>query len=191
MDASSKDKLKNQLTYADYKKWEIAEGGRFEFIHGEAYTIPSPGERHQAILMELSAQIHCFSRGKPFKVYPAPFDVRLFYKDDESDDTVVQPDITVICDNKKLGSEGCRGVPDLVIEILAPSNTDPEMARKLKLYKEAQVQEYWVVDPAKKKLTAHNFKNGIIKSISYGSNETVSTSILPGLEINLGQVFSG
>ena len=151
----------------------------------------SPSERHQAILKELSSQIHVFLRDKPCKVYPAPFDVRLFYEEDESDDTVVQPDIMVICDEKKLGPEGCRGAPDLVIEILSPSNTAIEMERKLKLYREAQVREYWVVDPVNSGLSVYFFTDGAIKGSIYGSVDTVQVATLPGLEINLGSVFTG
>ena len=179
------------FTYADYKEWELAEGERFELIRGEAFAMSSPNERHQAILMELSAQIHNFLRGKPCKVYPAPFDVRLFYEEDESDDTVVQPDIMVICDEKKLGPEGCRGAPDLIVEILSPSNTAVEMERKLKLYREAKVREYWVVDPVNSGLTVYSFTDGIIKGYTYGSADVVPVSVLPGLEISLEQAFAG
>ena len=190
MGALPKEKDDRVFTYTDYKEWELAEGERFELIHGEAFAMSSPNERHQAILMELSSQIHVFLRDKPCKVYPAPFDVRLFYEEDESDDTVVQPDIMVICDEKKLGSEGCRGAPDLVIEILSPSNTAIEMERKLKLYREAQVEEYWVVDPVNKGLTVYHFPDGVIKGNSYKNTDTVPVSVLPGLEISLEQVFA-
>ncbi|MDR2489925.1 MAG: Uma2 family endonuclease, partial [Spirochaetaceae bacterium] len=80
-------------TYADYKAWELAPGERYEIIYGEAYAMAAPNINHQAMLTELLRQIANYLRGKPCKVYPAPFDVRLFYEEDESDDTVVQPDI--------------------------------------------------------------------------------------------------
>jgi Uma2 family endonuclease len=140
--------------------------------------------------MELSSQFHNFLRGKPCRVYPAPFDVRLFYEEDESDDTVVQPDITVICDETKRGYEGCRGAPDLVIEILSPSNSAIEMERKLKLYLEAGVQEYWVVDPENKGLTVYHFSKGSIITKTYKCADTVPVGVLPGLEIDLKQAFA-
>jgi Uma2 family endonuclease len=90
-------------TYADYKAWELAPGERYEIIYGEAYAMSAPNTRHQAMLTELLRQLANYLWGKPCKVYPAPFDVRLFYAGDESDDTVVQPDISVICDEKKRG----------------------------------------------------------------------------------------
>jgi Uma2 family endonuclease len=83
-------------TYADYKDWELKPRERYEIIHGEAYAMSAPNAQHQSMLTELLKQIAVFLTGKPCKVYPAPFDVRLFYEEDESDDTVVQPDISVI-----------------------------------------------------------------------------------------------
>ncbi|MCL2763014.1 MAG: Uma2 family endonuclease [Treponema sp.] len=178
------------FTYADYKEWELAEGERFELIDGVAYAMAAPNSRHQEILMELSSQFHVYLRGKTCKVFPAPYDVRLFYAKDESDDTVVQPDISVVCDEKKRGDEGCRGAPDMVIEILSPSNTAIEMERKLKLYQEAGVREYWVVDPENKGLTVYHFQNGAILFYTYKNTATVPVGIFPELHITLEQVFA-
>jgi len=177
-------------TYADYKAWELAEGERFELIYGEAYAMSAPNTRHQLILGEIFSQFHNYLRGKACKVFPAPLDVRLFYKENESDDTVVQPDITVVCDEKKIGKEGCRGAPDLVIEILSPSNTAIEMERKLKLYQDAGVREYWIVDPENMGLTVYRFEEGAILLFTYKKDTTVSVGIFPDLKISLEQVFA-
>jgi Uma2 family endonuclease len=178
------------FTYADYKQWELDPGERWELIYGEAFAISGPNEQHQSILMELSSQFHNFLRGKPCKVYPAPFDVRLFYEEDESDDTVVQPDIVIICDEKKRGTEGCRGAPDLAVEILSPSNTAIEMQRKFKLYRKAGVREYWVVDTEHKELTVHCFRDGKIITDTFESADTVPVTIFPGFSISLERVFA-
>ncbi|GBU28921.1 hypothetical protein R84B8_02483 [Treponema sp. R8-4-B8] len=183
-------KENQHFTYADYKEWDLAEGERFEVIYGEAYAMAAPNIRHQEILMELSSQFHVYLRGKPCRVYPAPFDVRLFYKENESDDTVVQPDITVICDEKKRGYEGCRGAPDLVIEILSPTNTAIEMERKLKLYQDAGVREYWIVDPENNGVTVYRFQEGAILTYLYKSADKVPVAIFPDLNIALEQVFA-
>jgi Uma2 family endonuclease len=123
-------------------------------------------------------------------VYPAPFDVRLFYEEDDSDDTVVQPDISVICDKKKLGHEGCRGAPDLVIEILSPSNTAIELERKFKVYRKAGVKEYWIIDPENNGLTVYHFRKKTITADTYGASDTVSVALFPGLDIPLETVFA-
>jgi len=191
MGALPQEKEERFYTYADYKEWELDEGERFELINGEAYAMSAPNARHQEILGELFSQFHNYLRGKPCKVYPAPFDVRLYYEEDESDDTVVQPDITVICDEKKRGYEGCRGAPDLVIEILSPSNTAIEMERKLKLYQEAGVREYWIVDPENNRVTVYRFQTGVIQTCFYKSADTVPVGIFPDLNVTLEQVFAG
>jgi len=177
-------------TYADYKEWELAEGERFEIIYGEAYAMSAPNTYHQSILMELAKQIAVYLSGKPCKVFPAPFDVRLFYADDESDDTVVQPDITIICDRKKIGPEGGRGAPDFVAEILSPSNTAIEMERKFHLYREAGVREYWVLDTEHKSLHVYNFKNNAIFPRTYKSTDRAKVEIFDDLEIDLEPVFA-
>jgi Uma2 family endonuclease len=176
------------LTYSNYKELKPAEGERFEVIRGKAFAVVAPNAEHQAVLDALFNQFYDFLDDKLFGVYPAPYDVRLFYKEDESDDTVVQPDIAVVCDEKKRGQEGCRGAPDLVVEILSPLNTAIEMERKLNLYREAGVREYWVIDPENKSLTVYCFREtGSV--YAYKSSATVPVAILPGLNIELEKVF--
>jgi hypothetical protein len=86
------------------------------------------------------------------KVYFAPFDVRL-PEYDEADDfvnTVVQPDISVICNKDKLDDKGCRGAPDLIMEILSPSTASRDLQIKKNLYEKHGVKEYWIVHPGDK-----------------------------------------
>jgi Uma2 family endonuclease len=155
-------------TYADYKGWQLKEGERYEIVHGVAYAMSAPSDAHQAALGELFRQIATYLRGKPCKARPAPYDVRLFYQEDESDTTVVQPDISVICDAAIRGSEGCRGAPDWIIEVLSPSTTADDYVRKFNLYLEAGVREYWIVSPEKKAVYVYLFKDGAAeKHFSY------------------------
>jgi Uma2 family endonuclease len=177
-------------TYADYKAWELKPGERYEIIYGDAYAMSAPNARHQEMLMELSKQFAVFLTGKPCKVYAAPYDVRLFYEEDESDDTVVQPDLTVVCDRKKRGREGCLGAPDFVAEILSPSNTAIEMQRKFNAYRDAGVREYWVLDYEHKKLTVYLFDGEAAISRTYGENEAAPVAVLDGLSIELNPVFA-
>jgi len=109
-------------TYADYKDWELKPGERYEIIYGEAYAMSAPNAYHQTILTELLKQIAVFLTGRECKVYPAPYDVRLFYEEDPdgedvgSDDTVVQPDISVVCDGENDRPE-LAALPGLCIEL--------------------------------------------------------------------------
>ncbi|MDR2521036.1 MAG: Uma2 family endonuclease [Spirochaetaceae bacterium] len=179
-------------TYAGYKAWELLPGERYEIIDGEAYAMAAPNTYHQAILTELLRQMANYFAGKSCRVYPAPFDVRLFYAADESDDTVVQPDISVVCDEEKRGKEGCRGAPDFVAEILSPSNTAIEMQTKFDLYRRAGVREYWVLDGDHKRLHAYRFEGGKIAAFaSYGADESAPVGIFPALTIALPPVFAG
>jgi Uma2 family endonuclease len=178
------------LTYRDYKNWELNPGERYELIDGVAYAMAGPNDRHQAIVAALTAQFFNFMQGGPCKVRPAPYDVRLFYQKDGTDDTVVQPDLSVICDEAKRGSEGCRGAPDLAVEILSPSNTAIELSRKFDLYLSAGVREYWVINPDEKKLHAHCFEGGQITTRIFGEADTANAEIFPGLEIDLRVVFA-
>jgi Uma2 family endonuclease len=178
------------FTYADYKDWDLAIGARFELIYGEAYALAAPNVYHQSILGELFRQFANYLTDKPCKVFPAPFDVRLFYEEDESDDTVVQPDISIVCDKNKLGKEGCRGAPDFVAEILSPTNTAIEMQQKFELYREAGIREYWILDPEHKTLHAYHLRDGWIFPRTYRASDTAIVEIFPGRSIKLESVFA-
>ena len=182
--------LDKYYTYADYKEWDLAEGERYELIYGEACAMSRTNTYHQLILGELSRQIAVYLTGKPCKVFTARFIVRLFYAEDDSDDTVVQPDITIICDKNKIGPEGGRGAPDLVVEILSPANTAIEMERKFQLYREAGVREYWVLDPEHKTLHIYDFKNDAIFPRTYNATASAKVGIFADLEIALEPVFA-
>jgi Uma2 family endonuclease len=188
--ASKLNGEKRSFTYADYKAWELHEGERFELIGGKAYAMSAPSDFHQAISGEIFRQIANYLHGKPCKARPAPYDVRLFYAEDESDDTVVQPDISVICDEKKRGPEGCRGAPDLVVEVLSPSNTADEYVRKFNLYMEAGVREYWIVSPESKTVQSFVLQNGAYMGTVYDSGAVLPSSVLEGLSVTLRDVFA-
>jgi Uma2 family endonuclease len=177
-------------TYADYKEWELKPGERFELINGTAYAMAGAGTRHQAISMVLSAKLFNYFEGKICRPFAAPFDVRLFYEDDDSDDTVVQPDLVVVCDPEKLGKEGCRGAPDLVIEILSPSNSVIEMHRKLFLYESAGVMEYWVINPEEKVIEVYRQDGEHFQQSMLRTGDVLRPEKFPSLEIPVESVFA-
>src|SRR4051812_44591789 len=121
--------------YADYLKWNFEE--RVELIKGKLYRMsPAPGSYHQTISIDISSQLWNFLKGKKCRVYAAPFDVRLPKNsiDDKEIFTVVQPDISVVCDLTKIDGKGCIGAPDIVVEILSPSNNEKELNNKYEIY---------------------------------------------------------
>ena len=168
-------------TYNDYLKWEGPE--RCQLINGEVFMMASPSVEHQAMLMELSMQFGNWHRGKPCQVFAGPLDVRLFPENDFSDDTVVQPDLLVVCDRNKLGKGSVNGPPDLIVEIVSPSNTNHEMFLKFQNYLESGVREYWVIDPKTKKIQVHIYQSGHYLSTIYKENARIPVTVLPGLDI--------
>lgn len=152
---------RDHFTYGDYSRWP--EGERWELIDGEAYNMcPAPTRTHQKLVLEIAAQVHAFLREGTCEVYVAPFDVRLPKADeaDEQVDTVVQPDIAVICDPGKLDDAGCRGDPDWIVEVLSPRTAARDQREKRDAYERAGVQEYWLVHPTDRTLMVYRLVDG-------------------------------
>ena len=104
---------------------------------------------------------------------------------------MLQPDFCVICDKSKLNYRGCIGAPDLVIEILSPGNTIMELLHKYKVYEESGVKEYWVVSQSDQSILIYTL-NDLWKfqlSKLFTLSEKVSSSVLPGFELSLDEVF--
>ncbi|WP_295882112.1 Uma2 family endonuclease [uncultured Thiohalocapsa sp.] len=143
-------------TYGDYVNWP--EDVRYELIDGVAYLMaPAPTLEHQDIAGEIFRQLANTLLEKPCRVYIAPVDVRL-PKADEADeliDTVVQPDVLVVCDRGKLDRRGVRGGPDLVVEVLSPSTASHDHVKKRHVYERAGVREYWLVHPGDRMVTIY------------------------------------
>ena len=186
------EKKENIYTYADYLTWD--EDERIELIDGEAVMMAPPSTSHQLISMELSRQLANFLEGKKCLAIPAPFAVRLFEREGDppaSVRTVVEPDISVICDRSKLDAHGCKGAPDMVIEILSPSNRRHDRLVKLDLYQRAGVREYWIVDPENQTVRVMLLENGILLTREvYGQGDIARVSVLEGCFIDLHKVFA-
>ena len=174
-----------RYTYADYCEWDDDE--RWELIDGIPYAMAAPLIPHQRVSGKIYYQIHHFLRGKTCEVFHAPTDVRL--NADTRDDTVVQPDLLVVCDKSKLDKKGVVGAPDMVVEILSPSSQTHDMVRKYSLYLKSNVREYWLVDPESKTVVVHTLEDGNYVGKSYGETETVPVSVLEGCSIDLAEVF--
>jgi Uma2 family endonuclease len=188
--------LKTQplYTYADYLAWDDEE--RWEIINGVVYDMsPAPTTRHQLILVELIAQIYFWlnQANKTCKAFIAPFDVRFpegIKRHDKIID-VVQPDLVVICDRRKIDENGCHGAPDFIIEILSPYTAQKDKEVKLKLYEKNNVNEYWLIEPTLNTVTVyllqHSGRYG--KPIHHTTQGMVEVQSLAGLFINLDLVF--
>ncbi|MCL2852088.1 MAG: Uma2 family endonuclease [Defluviitaleaceae bacterium] len=178
--------LNKKYTYDDYASWD--NDTRWELIDGAPYAMGSPTSDHQSISMSLGSQFYNHLKGKTCRVFAAALDVRLNF--DKGDDTVVQPDIVVICDRNKIDKRSCLGAPDLVVEILSPATARIDKVKKFNKYMEAGVKEYWVVDPDTSSVQVHVLKEKYYVTNAYDDTDTVSVSVLPGCEINLAEVFN-
>lgn len=180
-----------RYTYADYLEWD--ENERIELIYGTPVMMAPPSRRHQEISGELYRQLANFLEGKKCRVYAAPFGVRLFEGAEdrpEDVDTVVEPDVTVVCDHSKLDDQGCKGAPELVIEILSPSTQRHDRLTKLNLYQRAGVGEYWIVNPEDRTVQVMLLKDGYLLPVEdYGREDIAKVNILEDCTIDLSKVF--
>jgi Uma2 family endonuclease len=184
--------LTKTYTYADYLKWTFDE--RLELIKGKIFKMsPAPGSLHQIISATVGNELYNYLKGKPCKVLSAPFDVRLIRRSINDKDiiTVVQPDISVICDPAKIDDKGCLGAPDIVIEILSPGNNKKELQNKFEVYEEAGVLEYWIIHPIEKTFLKYELIEGrfqALRPLTIG--DKVTTRILPGFTLCLDELFA-
>lgn len=184
---------KPRFTFANVLAWD--ENERAEIINGEVFLMATPSRIHQGIVAELTRQFGNYLEGKRCKVYPAPFGVRLFERDGDSPedvDTMVEPDISVVCDRNKLDKHGCKGAPDLIVEVLSPSTQRHDRFVKLALYQRAGVREYWIVEPETQTVQVMlQDANGVLQLHEvYGFGDIARVNVLDGCFIDLGKVFS-
>ena len=143
-----------------------------------------PSRQHQEISIEVSGAIKDYIRSHKgtCKVYTAPFAVYL----DESTNTYVEPDISVICDKNKLNDEGCKGAPDWIIEIVSPGSRRMDYYTKLFKYRTAGVKEYWIVDQSKNRITVYSFVESSMNEFSFSN--CVKVGIFEDLSIDFSQI---
>lgn len=180
-----------RYSFADLLDWE--GDTRYELYDGQPVALASPSNVHQLISGELFRQLANYLLDKSCKVYSAPFDVRLFEEKGDSPedvDTVVQPDLMVVCDKSKVDRRGVHGAPDLVVEILSDSTRRIDRLTKFSLYRRAGVREYWIVDPEAQTVAVHLLEEGQYGSPDfYTANAVVPVSILEDCKVELSRVF--
>lgn len=178
-------------TYADYLSWDIEE--MVELIKGKVFrAAAAPRRVHQEIYGKVFNSFYNYLIGQPCKAYGAPFDVRLPVKSKKHKDidTVVQPDICVVCDIEKLDDLGCVGAPDLIVEILSPGNNRKELRNKYEVYEESGVKEYWIIHPNEQTLMVNFLDNGTyISSRLYTVGDIVESRAITGFKLDLDNVF--
>ncbi|PRY86523.1 Uma2 family endonuclease [Mongoliibacter ruber] len=178
-------------TYADYLTWQMDE--MVELIKGKIFKqTAAPRSIHQRVSGIVFNSLFNFLKGRKCEVFAAPFDVRLPLnsKKNEDIDTVVQPDICVVCDPEKIDELGCVGAPDLVIEILSPGNNKKELQNKYEVYEESGIKEYWVIHPNECTLIINTLINGKYQaSRIFTHGDKVASQAVEGFVLDLVEVF--
>ena len=181
------DALAHANIYTEEDYYNLPENVRAELIDGQIYYMAAPSRIHQKILMFLSKTIANYTDSKDgsCEVYPAPFAVKLFEDDDK---TVVEPDISVICDPNKLTERGCTGAPDWIVEIVSPSTSSHDYIRKLNLYAKAGVKEYWIIDPRTEKVFVYHLNQADVNADSYTFQDKIKVNIYDDLWIDFAEL---
>jgi len=174
MDALRKDEI-----YTIDDIYALPDGERAELIDGKIYYMAPPSKTHQKISGRLYQTIANYidSKNGKCEIYAAPFAVFL----NKDDINYIEPDISVICDLSKLDEKGCHGAPDWIIEIVSPGNKSMDYFTKLFKYRNADVREYWIVDPTKEQIMVYRFEMETMEQYSFG--EAVPAGIYDGFSI--------
>ncbi|WP_368293188.1 type II toxin-antitoxin system prevent-host-death family antitoxin [Dehalobacter sp. TBBPA1] len=178
-----------KITYEDFLMLSESSESRYEYIDGEVYLLASPTYDHQCIIMEISNVLYNYFKGKKCRPLTSPFDVTLSVSDNKN---VVQPDMIVICDTENINEKGrYTGVPTLVLEVLSDSTQKKDLLKKLNLYLQAGISEYWIVNPWRKEVYLYCFAELDIREYRvYQSSDTIKSLYFEGLSVPLEQLFS-
>ena len=175
-----------EYSYSDYMKWQFQE--RVELIMGKIFPMSAPNTPHLSLSIELAVGFNNYFKGKTCFLFIAPFDVRLpVGKKGNVYKTVVQPDLGVICDLLKLEKSGIKGAPDLVVEILSPSNRQIEMHEKFEAYQASLVREYWIIHPEEQWMLQYVLNENHLFELhkKYENLSRIASVIFPGLVVDV------
>ena len=174
-------------TYADYARLPD-DGWRYEIIRGELHRSPTPNADHQGIVVALvhllAEHVHRQALGR---VLLAPIDVML-----PDLASPVQPDVLVVLKaNVDMIRQRVEGVPDLVIEVLSPATAHHDRTTKYRLYAEAGVTEYWIIDPETGAADIYTRRgNGFVPLGHYERGGVIQSELLPGLRLPMNELLA-
>jgi len=176
-------------THEDYLLFP-EDGKRYEIVEGECHMSPAPRTNHQFVSGRLFMRLGLYlEKTKIGKVLSAPTDVIL------SATNIVQPDLLVVLAARTaiITDGNIQGAPDLVIEILSETTRKTDEMIKKKLYERYGVTEYWIADPELSLVKIYRMTDGRygrVEERTQERRETLTTALLPGLEISLAEIFA-
>ncbi len=180
--------VQGQWTYDDYARLPD-DGFRYEVVRGELFMSPAPRPVHQDVITLISYFLVEFLRAKRLgKSFVSPIDVVLPQQLGDP----VQPDIVFILNERLhiVGELSIQGAPDLVMEVLSPSNAEYDRELKYEIYAEAGVPEYWIVDPHERTVEVFVLRDrGYEPRGRYSEGETARSEILDGFTAAIDEII--
>ncbi|MCD6396638.1 MAG: type II toxin-antitoxin system Phd/YefM family antitoxin [Spirochaetaceae bacterium] len=199
-DYGTSPRKEEPVSYQQFLEMTEKSENRYELIDGVVYLLASPGFTHQRILGVMHIVFHEYLKSsKKCDTFMAPFDInlirqniKLLREETEDDINFVQPDLIVLCDYLKEIDEKDKyqGTPTLVVEILSPSSRSKDRVKKLDLYMESGIEEFWIVDPKTESVMVYSFKEGELDADAFYTSGQAADSIrFPGLLVPLDKLF--
>ena len=183
-------------SYSDYLTWKFE--GYVELLRGKISKMAAPSRNHQRIGGRIFSILDMYLEKSRCQAFVAPFDVRLLdQKKIENNNrniySVVQPDVCVICDEKKLDDKGCEGSPDLIVEILSPSTKKKDLEDKYELYEFNGVQEYWIVSVNDETITVFDLNEQgkyQLRKIYADDESIIASKTVEEFSVKMERIFS-
>jgi Uma2 family endonuclease len=177
-----------KVSYEEFQTLPRDGSKRFELIEGEVFMTPSPNTSHQRAVARLLRALADFADEHDLgEVFIAPYDI-VFSKW-----TALEPDLLFIRKERRsiVTDANVQGVPDLVIEILSPSNQEYDRDTKLRAYEKAGVPEIWYLDPEDRTAEILNLgpDGRYVLTMNLSGNAGIISRVFPGLLLTLDQVF--
>jgi Uma2 family endonuclease len=178
--------LEKPLTYKDYEA--LPEGAPYQLIDGELIMTPAPTPLHQNIIGNIYQSLRYFVESQKLgRVFLSPIDVKL------TDVDVFQPDLVFIRKEHvaNIRRDKLNVVPDLVVEVLSPSNAFYDLTHKKTIYAESGVEEYWVIDPKNETVEIFLRDGDRYRSEDFFKDQEILKShMFPGFTMKLNDVFA-
>ena len=179
--------LTKRLTYSDYVQMTPPDSGQYQLIQGELVTMTSPNTRHQRIIRLLTKSLETYLEKSPLgEIFLSPMDVVM------GEGEVYQPDILFILESNQKIIEDTKinGIPDMIVEVLSPSNAYYDLVVKKKIYEQCGVKEYWIVDPLQNTLDLYVLHNNKFQhKIQIEKKGKIPSEIFPGLDLDLETIL--
>jgi len=189
----NKERKRKKHNYEDLEKIRRKTNERYELVNGDLHLMSSPRGIHQLLGGEIFGQLREFFKDKKCMPFVAPLDVIFAKGNDKSKwNTVLQPDIFVVCDLDKYDKNYVKGAPDFIIEIASPTNLVHDRFTKYSIYQRNKVKEYWIIEPNDKKIFTFLYSEEAeiySEGKEYEITDNIPVTTFKGLKISLADFY--